>query len=150
MSEAYKEDLKHAREGQRVITEFIVKKPGLPRLSVPSSPRQSPEPAQQTLFDVTNVTVRRTPPRRKKWTSAQQPVKERRQMTLFETSLQIKRSKRSIEGELVIHNFHTTVKLQEAELSLINEVSQPQMGGCNLGQEALRASKSLSGTTTMY
>jgi hypothetical protein len=81
---------------------------------------------------------------------AAQPVKKRKQMTLFETPFQIRRSRCSIEGEL-IHNFHNhkTVKLQEAELSLTTEVLQPQVegGGCNLGQGALRALKSLSGTT---
>jgi hypothetical protein len=66
MSEAYQEELKCTQAGQWVITEFIATRPGLPRLSVPSSPQQTPEPTQQTLFDVTNVTIRKTPPRRKK------------------------------------------------------------------------------------
>jgi hypothetical protein len=57
-------------------------------------------------------------------------VKKRKQMTLFETPFQIRRSRCSIEGEL-IHNSHNhkTVKLQEAELSLTTKVLQPQVGG---------------------
>jgi hypothetical protein len=140
MSEAYREDLKHTWAGQRVITELIETNPGLPRLSVPSSPRQSPEPIQQTLLDVTNITVKKTPPRRKKRTSAPEPVKKRKQMTLFKTPFQIRRSRCSIEGEL-IHHFHThkTVKLQETELSLTNEVLQPQLG-CKLRRNYDRSS----------